>query len=853
MRFKEGAGTAVLLAVVLHLEGAERPFLKWEALPLPQGKTVQSMTIDEYGCPVVLAGQCGFSVMRFSDGWNEIPIPTDPMDESSSLSWPIFGKGHGGVYVVCRSVPQFRTNGVIYRISGNTASRVARIFAYDPDASDFCGLYVSPSGRIFNYDETFLAVFDQQGKRWKRVEGDFAGVQFASFGTNGPTLMYKTDTGRAWTWEEGDSPSEIKIPLASVPPRCKVSACQWGANRILTYLGGEPGMGNLGAVYWDKGTKEISISNNIMNAASGLYLDRGWPVEDGSVWFCAERTKVGKFLLRLDLDGHMTDFPTLRSVTGFRGLVSYSPASGTWIGEPEYGVLSWNDQKTELHNWRRGIVARTINGLVSAPDGTIYASTREGIVYVLCSYQEPHTDSMADWEEFFQTDKALPFQGADRSIWSFPTHPIGTAGRWDGRKWEYLDLPLERGDELDCAVGDDHGRLIFARNNVGCFSHICAIGQPVRKFSSFREAVAAAVKEGSKQFKGTCHLGEEYASLQPPDPLDGIADDKDGLVVPDGNKRYFVLGDDRVELTAAGTPLATCNWQPLGVDPSGDPWFTIKSAYGGPKVISLLHHRGGGPRVDVKSQRVADGRWIEAMLKPSATAIAVYGRADTNSPWRRLNCDSVSRLPVLTPGRQSATVTFFAIDSTGARGVTTEFKAHVYGRLPETQWTIKSQQQVVDDIVWTAPVEGVWTDMSTPRRIEYRINSEVWKAGARVPLVKFDGKKTRIQFRTVEEDVFADPTPLSVEVMVKIDFESSLNRRLKVIMSGSEDASALAIDDLLWISQTARNKLWREATDLSDRIEKAKRLSDTSTVKELIPLYERINAAISHINKIPAR
>jgi len=121
------------------------------------------------------------------------------------------------------------------------------------------------------------------------------------------------------------------------------------------------------------------------------------------------------------------------------------------------------------------------------------------------------------------------------------------------------------------------------------------------------------------------------------------------------------------------------------------------------------------------------------------------------------------------PGEHTRILAVRAMDSFGILGppVTKEIRFNVF--LPDTLWTFTAAPQIVTDRAWKVPVIAAWTAYDTERRIEYRVDGGPWQTlpeTGRVDVHPYNHRQVQFEFRAVEDDVFADPEPLSASIRI---------------------------------------------------------------------------------------
>ena len=133
-----------------------------------EGKSTpcKDLKIDRSGFPWLLAD----NHVYFFNGQAFERVPREQLS-SSRYTDKLFGGPDRGLYLTQADNRDFR--GQIFRLDAGKEKRFEEVTSFYYDTATWPSrVFVSQDGRLFNWGERFLAVFD--GQTWKRIEAKFA-------------------------------------------------------------------------------------------------------------------------------------------------------------------------------------------------------------------------------------------------------------------------------------------------------------------------------------------------------------------------------------------------------------------------------------------------------------------------------------------------------------------------------------------------------------------------------------------------------------------------------------------------------------------------------------------------------
>lgn len=321
-----------------------------------------------------------------------------------------------------------------------------------------------------------------------------------------------------------------------------------------------------------------------------------------------------------------------------------------------------------------------------------------------------------------------------------------------------------------------------------------------------------------KEFGGTRPVRIHYPGNSIPAPGGGA------WLLQDFRTPWRWLDELLFRVNPLQTPLAHQWWVDAGVTSTGGVWVVTGDHHGGrriffrrPRPEELM------PKVTVRKFQVKYDRHVLLTWDvPEGSAAAVW-RAGPEEYWHPLEECTFQRT-FTEPGKHVLRLEAMALDELGLPGPVTVRTVEVDIRLPRTRWT-EEPPECLDDLVWVVPVGAEWTHADLPRRIEWRLTDGHWQPlpeDRRLPVARYNNRAVEFQFRAVEEDRCADPTPLVLKVAVEMSLEKAIRRRIELILSGADAERQQAVEDLKTAPKEAATLLREKLEELQTAEERCR-------------------------------
>jgi len=571
-------------------ENAGESLGRWEELPLPPAKDqqVHSMGMEPGGIVWIMAN----GGLYYWDGEKFTPPLTGKFTSGPSING-IYGGPDRGLYATQRGEKEHQ--GRLFKLCDGDTRYVADFYYETSNRPP--GLYVSKSGKIYNWGNRFLAVYS--GDKWKRIEARLDLENTLVFET-GQTLYFYSN-GKLYCADADDNLTEHDIPATiesrDGPPR--VYGALWGSDRIMILKTGERG------VYaYDLKTCQPVPTDNI-NAAFGERVV--WDVfraADGSVWVMTQDPRFPTYLYyRILPDGELAP---VDETTEFTSAYSWDPMQASrlphslltasdgsvWFGLQRGGIARLKDGKARVFGWSDGLSIGRPDWLFEDPHGNVYAASGQAI-YVLRPSEPggPTPPDLALWEEY-ETVSHEPVGDGKGNIWMFLRDRPGEVSRWDGYQWQHIKVPFDT-SKVSRVLGDDRGHILVQMGDYpeGCFdigpdsmAHyenlqamlVAAVAEGAKRFYTGNEFQGCYVLEGGKIWFGynnypefECFDGDRWDHFSMDDDVNYMYESpKYGIIIRTQGEKYY--GYDRgqiVEIEAPRAPKTRWILGPKGLQP----------------------------------------------------------------------------------------------------------------------------------------------------------------------------------------------------------------------------------------------------------------------------------------------
>jgi outer membrane protein assembly factor BamB len=371
-----GTSFSVLLISCAVLAGGEpsasaRPAGRWQKLPPLPGRSdyVHDIALEPGN---VLWAMAGTSV-AYWDG-QQFRRPEGAELNSGQYLTKFYGGPDRGLYITQRGTEEHQ--GKIYRLSDGRAEYVTD-FYYEV-AHDYPGLYVSRSGRLFNWGKDFIAFYT--GKAWEKAEAALDHNRVHVFDTGERVYFYCSD--KLYCIDRNNKSSAAEVPIRLGNERAGMKAALWGRDRAIALE------------YAAKGVHLIDLANGKLGDAAALNRALGnrsvydlFRARDGSVWVMAYDDELKSYLFfRISPEGEVSRIDKTAGYAWDNHQIIHNPQivlhatdGALWFGMLHGGVVYYKDGQTYQFDGSEGLDLSSCLHLLEGAKGKIYATSSLGI------------------------------------------------------------------------------------------------------------------------------------------------------------------------------------------------------------------------------------------------------------------------------------------------------------------------------------------------------------------------------------------------------------------------------------------------------------------------------------------
>jgi len=469
---------------------------RWDAMPAV--KDIYGLVVDRGG---------GIWVQHDHDfAWIEGDCertPPGPPLVSGQYLTTLYGGPDRGAYLTQRGSKDHQ--GVLYRLDDGRATYLTD-FYYDVAHEKPC-LYISKTGRIFNWGEAFLAEY-VDGK-WLRID--------ARLGLR-PSILDAGDTvwfywnRKLYRADRGGRLSErgTMAALTTAAGQRHLGGALLGRDKVLFIDSVAKGVQ---AADLETGRRVLADRLDPVFADRKVYACFG--AADGAAWVLAEEKASDthrfdrQIFYRVTPDGEVRPMPETAVLDGDYIPYPYAVLSASdgsvWIGGPHGDVIRWKDGRARVFDWRDGLDLAAADFLSEMPDGRIIAAPRGiveggGTAYVFRPDvpSPPPAADLALWTEYHADRHGMIRDGKD-GLWMFLADRPGEVSRWDGAAWRHVKVPFDTAKAGRC-MGDDRGHLVVQAEGDAPGAYDVSVGG-VARYADLPALLVAAVGAGVRRFE----------------------------------------------------------------------------------------------------------------------------------------------------------------------------------------------------------------------------------------------------------------------------------------------------------------------------------------------------------------
>jgi len=462
---------------------------RWEALPMGDIERVSGMVMEPGGTIWIMAK----SAVYYWNGREFRPPPTLELKSGQYLTG-LYGGADRGAYASQRGVEGHQ--GVLYKLSDGDAKPVAD-FYYD-ESGRRPGLYVSRSGKLYNWGKRFLAVY--LDGEWQRVEAKLASAPYTLVFDTGEAVCFYYN-GMLYCADADDhiAEHELTVPVETVPRQQIVRGALLGEDKMLLIH-----YGKRGVYIYDLNTREPVFVDEMNVAFPDADVHDLFRNRDGSVWVLGRPPEGrGYFFRRVSPEGNVTlieatarlGWDNQRCYQYPESVLGASDGS-VWFGMPGT-IARYRDDQLRIFDWKDGLATGTAC-LLEDPDGNVCAGGRGVWVFHPGQPPGPLPPALRIWQEFEVASPHI-MPDSEGGIWLALADRPGELSRWDGQTWHHLKMPFDTA-KIGRTMADDRGHVLIQMGAYpdGCFD-VAAEG--VARYENVEAMLAAALADGARRFQ----------------------------------------------------------------------------------------------------------------------------------------------------------------------------------------------------------------------------------------------------------------------------------------------------------------------------------------------------------------
>lgn len=466
----------------------------YELFSIPQTRWpgFSDMVVDDGGLLWIMANN---KVFYWTGREFREPV-SGPMSSGYYLAG-LYGGPDRGAYATQKGKAEHE--GLLYRLSDG-AAKLEGTFYFEV-SHERPGLYVSRSGRIFNWGNRFLA--SRIKGQWKRIEVRMSLRQTLVFDLGEEVYFYYDNslycadgTGQL---QEHDCPQWV----AARPGQDRIVGVVWAGRRALLLNYGKSGL-----LAFDLPTgRKISLFSALSEFKTTRFYD-AFPLSNGDVWLLGRtRREPGYVFFRLSSDGTLIQISATRAmpwdntrVWQFPDSVLETSDGEIVFGLPKEGLAVYRAGDLSVWGWQYGFT-QGIRHLHEGPGGSIWFPLEGQIAKMRLGDGPPQLSPLAgDWEEFPLVSRGGLWQLNPGELATFRQDHPGALSRWDGREWEHQEMPFDTGTMGARSAVDDRGHLLLTPQ-AGPDGYFDVGPDAAERFHSIQALLESAAVDGARDFR----------------------------------------------------------------------------------------------------------------------------------------------------------------------------------------------------------------------------------------------------------------------------------------------------------------------------------------------------------------
>ena len=461
---------------------------RWEELPLFPSRRAAGpcIGIERRGTLWILA-------KNFVCYWDGEKL-VEPDDLQLTPGYYVYGL-HGGVdrkLYASRSNKQ-NNNNQLYELVDGQAVYVTDF--YHDNSYDYPALYVSKSGLLFNWGTRFLAVYVQD--QWKQIEAYLHPEYALTFDTGDKVHFYYNRNLYSVDKHGNFIKRQISAPIESIHGRKRIHGTIWGQDKMLIF---DYGSKQVYAYYLVSG--ELVDTELIHSYLSGRPVYDVFSTNNGDVWLLIFDPELSYVFLRITPEVKITTVKETAQLgwdnTQFwqfpHSVLSASDGS-IWLSSRQDGIVRYKNSRMQVFGWRQGVNFGRCRFLEDS-QGQIYISSDNG-VYVFRPGQPGQLLAWVhQWQEY-RLASSLPIRDCVGNICMFLEDHPGQISRWDGYRWNHINVPFDTSNVGSLMADDKEHILLSIRGSLPWYD---ISPSEVNQYENFTDMLVAAVARGVKRF-----------------------------------------------------------------------------------------------------------------------------------------------------------------------------------------------------------------------------------------------------------------------------------------------------------------------------------------------------------------
>jgi len=452
---------------------------------------VTDMVIDPGGNPWIMADNKAF----YWAGTEFREPASGPLSSGYYLAG-LYGGPDRGAYATQRGEKEHE--GLLYRLDDG-AAELLTTFYYDV-SHDSPGIYISKNGRIFNWGDRFLAVYDEG--EWSRIEARLSLRLSIVFDCGDDVYFYYDNSLYCATASGQLQQRACPTWVKARPGQNRIVGALWAGRRALLVNYGQVGLFAFDLISGE----EIDLREASADLQRMIFYD-AFSLRNGEVWILGHtRNEVDYSFFHLSVTGKLSEVIATRALHWDNSRCWQYPESvletvdGTLLfGLPQDGIAIFRGGELSHWGWQYGF-AQGVARLYQDQDGKIWMPIKGRIARLQLGDGPPSPDASAlDWQEFALTRNSRVWEPEPGHLAMFRADQTGRLSRWDGTNWAHQEMPFDT-TKTGRSATDDRGHLLIAplAHPDGYFD----IGRDsVKRFDTMEALLVSAVAAGAKEFK----------------------------------------------------------------------------------------------------------------------------------------------------------------------------------------------------------------------------------------------------------------------------------------------------------------------------------------------------------------